>query len=148
MPSNSKARKLKAEQFRIFTTVEDNPKLLDLLEIATTSARKIIFIESLIDVLPLTTAFARLEKEPAQLFDIFTIWFGIYPQSDTFFKQVHAALYYRRKYYLDFRSMKRQFISDIGLDWTPHVKSLFFKKVESVCSAVRKSSFLMESFLD
>ena len=97
MPSNSKARKLKVEQFRIFTTVtvEDNPKLLDLLEIATTSARKIIFIESLIDVLPLTTAFACLEKEPAQLFDIFTIWFGIYPQSNTFFKQVHAALYYR-----------------------------------------------------
>jgi hypothetical protein len=83
MPSTGNSKK--AEQFRVFTTVEDDPKLLDFLEIATTPARKIIFIESLIDALPLTSAFAHLasEKEPVQLFETFTIWFGIYPQSNT-----------------------------------------------------------------
>jgi hypothetical protein len=143
MVSNSKARKLKAAQSRIFATVEDNPSLLDLLEITTSSARKEIFNNALADVLPPTSAFHRFEKDPDELFQLFTTWFAGYPDSETCFSQVHAALDHRQKFFLDNRFMKRQFIRDIHLDWTPDDKSIFFKKVSDfVWSAFRNLSFL------
>ena len=136
----SRARKVKAEQLRALTAVEDNPKLLDLLEIATSSARKTIFINALIDILP--TAFARFDKNPEQRFDIFTAWFGNYDQTNTFYSGIKAALHHRQQYFLETRFKKRQFISDIGLDWTADAKSSFFSKVNSACGVVGESSFL------
>ena len=56
----SKARKLKAAQSKVFTAVEGNQKLLDLLEIATSTSQKVIFIESLLEILP--TAFDHSDK--------------------------------------------------------------------------------------
>jgi hypothetical protein len=131
----SKAQKLKTEQSSIiFPTVEANPKLLDLLEIATTSARKTIFINALISILP--TAFASFDKTPEQLFDIFTTWLGNYNQT---FSGINAALHCRQRYILETRFNKRKFISDIGLDWTPDLMSSFFSKVNSACFTIGKS---------
>ena len=136
----SRARKLKAEQLTVLNAEEDNPKLLDLLEIATSSARKTIFINALIDIFP--TAFACFDKTPEQRFDIFTAWFGNYNQINTFYSGIKAALYHRQQYFLETCFMKRQFISDIGLDWTADAKSPFFSKVNSACGVVGESSFL------
>jgi hypothetical protein len=123
----SRARKLKAHQAKVFNTVENNPRLLDLLETSISSARKSIFIQALITSLP--TAFDRLDKEQHLLFDIFTTWFGGYQQSSLHFSSIHAALHHRQQYFLETRFKKRQFISEIGLDWTPEVKLAFFSKV-------------------
>jgi hypothetical protein len=123
----SKARKLKAHQAKIFNTVENSTILLDLLETSISSARKTIFIQALIRSLP--TAFDRFDKEPHLYFDIFTTWFGNYQQSTIHFSRINAALQHRQQYFLETRFKKRQFISDIGLDWTPDDKVTFFSKV-------------------
>jgi hypothetical protein len=136
----SRARKLKSQQDKVFRTVEDNPKLLDLLEIATSTARKTIFIDALLEILP--TAFIHFDKNPDELFTVFTAWFGNYNHSNTLFNRIHVALQHRQQYFLEMRIKKRQFISDIGLDWTVDVKSSFFDKVNSVCNVVEKASFL------
>ena len=83
----SKNQKAKAEQSAIFTTVEEDPDLLDLLEIVTSPARKAIFITHLCKSLP--GASDQLDgKEPAKQFDIFTTWFGNYDQSYTLFHRI------------------------------------------------------------
>jgi hypothetical protein len=126
----SKAEKLKSAQSSIiFPFVEANPRLLDLLEIATSPARKAIFINSLIAFLP--TAFATFDKTPEQLFNIFTAWYGYY---DQICPGIDAALNRKQEYILETRFNKRIFFVDIGLDWTPDLKSAFFSKVSSACS--------------
>jgi hypothetical protein len=45
----SKPRKLKSAITKVFTAVEGNPKLLDLLEITTSAAQKTIFIDALLE---------------------------------------------------------------------------------------------------
>jgi hypothetical protein len=127
---SSKARKAKAAQPILFSTVETNSKLLDLLEIATTHDRKAIFIQSLLEILP--TAFARFDKPPVDLFNIFTTWFGNYAQSETLLPGISAALHHRQKYFLDNRKVKRGFICDIGLDWTVEFKTSSISKVNFV----------------
>jgi hypothetical protein len=97
MPSASKARKLRAQQSRAFQAVEDSPKLLDLLEIATSPARQAIFIENLLETLP--SAFAQFDKNPEELFTIFTAWFGVYPDSNLAFGKIHAAVKHRQMYF-------------------------------------------------
>lgn len=135
---SSRPRKALAEQFIIFSTVETNSQLLDLLEIATTPDRKAIFIQSLLDILP--TAFARFDsKPPADLFLIFTTWFGKYPESETLLPGITAALHHRQKYYLENRKLKRGFISDIGLDWTANIKNLSISKVSFLFSDANMS---------
>ena len=138
----SKPRKLKSALTKVFTAVEGNPKLLDLLEIATSAARKTIFIDALLEIQP--TAFDRSgsEKNSDKLFHIFTAWFGSYAHSKTLFSGIYAALQHRQKYFLETRFMKRQFISDIGLDWTAYAKSSFFSKVNSAYGVVGEFSFL------
>jgi hypothetical protein len=113
--------------------VEGNPKLLDLLEIATSTARKTVFIESLLDDLSITTPFARFDKTPDELFDVFTTWFGDYDQSNTLFSGIYSALQYRQQFFLDMRAQKRQIIWEIGLSWTADVKSSNLSKVSFVC---------------
>lgn len=140
MPSQSKARKLKAEQTTVFRAVEDNPKLLDLLEIATSQARQTIFIQSLLETLP--DAFAQFDKKPEELFTIFTAWFGTYADSHTIFRRIHAAVKYRQNFFMELRFNKRQFIRDIGLDWSTVTRAKFISKVNSFCYDVRMSSFL------
>jgi hypothetical protein len=133
----SKGRKDKAEQPKIFSTVETNSQLLDLLEIAITHDRKAIFIRSLIKVLP--GAFARFDKPPVDLFNIFTGWFGKHDQSETLYPGISAALYHRQTFYLDHRKVKRDFISNIGLDWTAEVKNSSFSKVNFLYGDVKRS---------
>ena len=139
----SKARKLKSVQDKVFNAVEDNSKLLDLLEIATSTARKTIFINALLEILP--TAFGRFDKKPDELFSVFTSWFGDYDQSNPLFTGIYAALQHRQHYIWDNRFLKRKFITDIGLDWTANVKSEFFSKVNSLCNVVGEG---LISFLD
>lgn len=137
----SRARKLKFAQSKVFTTVEGNRELLDLLEIATSTSRKVIFINALLEILP--TAFDRSDKtNPEELFNVFTAWFGIYGHSNTLFTGISAALQHRQLYFSEMRFKKRQFISDIGLDWTADAKNSSFSKVISVCDIVGKSSCL------
>lgn len=133
----SKARKAKAEQPLIFSTVEENSNLLDLLEIATTNDRKEIFIWSLLEILP--TAFARFDKTPADLFNIFTTWFGNYAQSENPLPGISSALHHRQKHFLDNRKVKRGFICDIGLDWTADFKKTSISKVNLLYGDVKKS---------
>jgi len=139
----SRARKLKSQQANVFNAVEGNSRLLDLLEIATSTAQKATFIEALLEILPTAFTQFKSDKKPAELFDVFTAWFGEYHNSNTIFSEIHAALQYRKKFFLDMRSMKRYFIRDIGLDWTADDKSLFFGKVNSICNVItsRNASF-------
>ena len=137
----SRARMLKAAQFEILTAVEANPQLLDLLEIATSTSRKVIFIKALLEILP--TAFDHSDKKNnEELFNVFTAWCGIHSHSNTHFTGISAALQNRKQYFLEMRFKKRQFISDIGLDWTADDKSSSFSKVISACDIVGKSSCL------
>ena len=141
---SSKGRKLKSAQSKVFSAVEGNPKLLDLLEVATSTAQKADFVKTLLEILP--TAFDRFNnlKTPDELFTLFTGWFGNYEDSEGLFSGIQAAIQHRQKYFLETRFKKRQFISAIGLDWTPDTRSLFFSKVNS-------ASFLWKvliSFLD
>lgn len=133
----TRARKAKFEQLRLFNAVESNHILLDLLEMATTDERKTIFIESLLETLPTGTAFARFDKDPVDLFLIFTTWFGKCDQ--TLFYGISAAIDHRHKYFLDNRNLKRDFISDIGLDWTEEDKKSSLSKVNFLYGVVMKS---------
>lgn len=138
---SSNARKLISQQATVFRAVENSPELLELLEIATTSPRKIIFIESLLEILP--TAFDPHAKKCEDLFIVFNTWFGIYHKSNTtHFAGISAALEHRKKYFLELRHKKRQFIQDIGLDWTAEDKSKYISAVNSLSALVGKSSFL------
>jgi hypothetical protein len=136
----SRARKEKSKKDKAFNAVEDNPKLLDLLEIAISTARKSIFIEALKKILP--NAFAQTAGDP---FALFTYWFSSYQHSDTLFPGIYAALELRQQYLWDNRFKKQQFINDIGLDWTEDIKSDFFSKVNSLCNVVKED---LISFLD
>jgi hypothetical protein len=94
MASNSKARKAKASQSRVFDIVENNSQLLDLLETATSPDRKAIFICTLTKMLP--DAFGHNNsKEPISLFARFTAWFGAYKQAGAIYPRISAAVQYR-----------------------------------------------------
>ena len=134
---SSKGRKDKAEQPKLFSAVETNSKLLDLLEITITHDRKAIFIQSLLKVLP--TAFSRFDKPPVDLFNIFTGWFGKHDQSETLYPGISAALHHRKTFYLDRRKVKRDFISNICFDWTAEVKNSSFSKVNLLYGDVKRS---------
>ena len=139
MPSH-KQRKAKSHQSKLFYTVEENPLLLDLLETATSPARQAIFIDKLLKTC--STALNGIDQSPADLFHLFTTWFGSYSGSETSFPNIHAAIHYRQTYFLELRFNKRNFIKDIGLDWTPEVKAVFISKVTSISGDWRKASFL------
>jgi hypothetical protein len=136
----SKDRRFKSVVGKVFTAVEGNSGLLDLLEIAISTGRKTAFIEALVQILP--TAFARYNKQPEELFNLFTSWFGDNSNFSTDFSRIYAALQHRQRYLLDNRFQKRQFISSIGLDWTADAKSSFFSKVNPLCDVVKNFSFL------
>ena len=124
----SKNQKAKAEQSAIFTTVEEDPDLLDLLETATSPARKAIFIAHLHKSLP--GAFDQFDaKEPAKQFEIFTTWFGNYDQSHTLFCDISGVLYQWQQYFLQNQFSKRQFSTSISLNWTNDNKSAFLGKI-------------------
>ena len=76
--NSTKERKLFSQQAYALSTTEGNPKLLDLLEIATSPAQKTLFIKSLMDVLSITSYFAQLDKTPVKLFNVFTACSGIH----------------------------------------------------------------------
>jgi hypothetical protein len=136
----SKDRRFKSVVRKVFTAVEGNSGLLDLLEIAISTGRKTAFIEALLQTLP--TAFDPYNKQPEELFNLFTTWFGINSDFTTDYSQIYAALQHRQRYLLDNRFQKRHFISAIGLDWTADAKSSFLSKVNPLCDVVRKFSFL------
>jgi hypothetical protein len=139
----SRARSAKAAQDRLFQAVEGSPKLIELLEMATSTPKKTIFINTLLEILP--TAFDSFEtsgKQPDDLFALFTSRFGSFPNRQTRFEMVFVALNNRNIYILESRNKKRQFISDIGLDWTPDTKTNFFTKVNTAYDLFWKSSFL------
>ena len=140
----SRARKLKSEQHKVFNAVEDNPKLLDLLEIARSTAQQSIFIDALLEILP--TAFAHFDKNSQELFTVFTSWFSNYNHSNTSFPGIYAALQHRQQYIWDNRFKKRQFIKDIGLDWTADIKFDFISKVSSCSNDIVEEGLI--SFLD
>jgi hypothetical protein len=133
----SRARNLKSAQSKVFHAVEGSTTLLDLLEIAHSTAHKTTFIDALFKILP--TAFDRFDKKLDEQFSLFTAWFGSYANSKTIFPGISAALQHRQHYFLETRFKKRMFISDIGLDWTAKDKSSFFSKVNSA------SGFVIES---
>lgn len=139
---SSKARKLKSLQSRVFSAVENNSQLLVLLESATSTTQKTVFIKALLTIYP--TAFLGFSKmdNPDELFTVFTAWFGSYADSTTLFSGINAALKRRHQYIFENRYKKRQFIHDIGLDWTADAKALFFSKVNSLCGVVGEFSFL------
>ena len=132
MPLSTKERKLFSQQVYVLSTVENNPILLDLLEIATSSAQKTVFIESLLDDLSISSHFSQLDKTPFELFDVFTAWAGTH--SNTRFSGVDSALQYRKIFFLDERAQKRQFISEIGLGGLQMLSHHIFPRlVLSVC---------------
>ena len=101
----SRARMLKAAQFEVLTAVEANPQLLDLLEIATSTSWKVIFIKALLEILP--TAFDHSDKKNTEeLFNVFTAWCGIHSHSNTCFTGISAALQNRKQYFLEMRFKK------------------------------------------
>jgi hypothetical protein len=143
MPVNSsKDRKVKAHQAKVFKTVESNPTLLDLLETATSSARKTIFIKAVID--DFKTAFVDFKsgKNLEDLFLLFTAWFGSFDESNTTYPGIYAALQHRKNYFSEHRSQKLQFLTDIGLDWTADIKASFLSNVNYPFDVIGKYSFL------
>ena len=132
-PLPSKTRRVLSQQAYVFRTVEGNPKLLDLLEIATSTAQKAVFIQSLLDVLDPTSTFSLFNKPYNELFDIFSLWFGGYKNFKNLFSGIHSALQYRKQFFLDIRAQKRQLIWEIGLGWTADVKASYLSKVSFVC---------------
>ena len=125
----SKSRRAKAREAKLFSAVEGSTKLLDLLQMATTTPRKATFIQSLLDTL--SSAFGSSDKQPDDLFTHFTTNFGTFHNSDTCFPQTAAALEHRLKNIEDNRFKKREFLSDLGLDWDAKEKSKFISNVNS-----------------
>jgi hypothetical protein len=142
----SKARKLRSMLNQVFTAVESSPILLDMLEIATSPARKVIFFDTLVKLEHLPTAFLHLcNKSPASddLFNLFTAGFGDFPNSKTIFSRIDAALQHRQQFILETRFNKRLFVIEVGLDWTEEVKTIFFStEVISAYDFILKFSFL------
>lgn len=133
---------MKSSAFKIYTAVENDSDLLNLLKITTSTGEKSNFIKALLKTLP--TAFSpsdRSTKDFEGLFKLFVSWFGDYPDFTTDFSRVNAALKHRLRDKMDNRSQKRSFIRAIGLDWTADDKSLFFSQVDSVYDVVRRFSF-------
>jgi hypothetical protein len=126
---SSKSRKAQSHQEKVFRVVEGSPKLLDLLENATSTPKKAIFIGSLLEILP--SAFDTSgDHDP---FANFTLTYGAFPNSKTRFPGTAAAIQHRQENIEDNRFKKREFISDIGLDWTAKDTTKFLSKVNSPC---------------
>ena len=142
MSNTSKARKFKSAVFKVFTALEGNPGLLDLLEVATSTGRMTAFMVALLDFLPGPTVFDRYDKKPEDLCNLLTAWFRDYSDFTTHFSGINAALQDRQRYVLETRFKKRHFITAIGLDWTADAKSTFFSQVNPICDVVGKFSFL------
>jgi hypothetical protein len=139
---SSKDRKSIPQQKQVFTAVENSPVLLDMLEIATSPERKIIFIDTLVKALP--SAFHRTgNKSSEDLFMLFTAWFGQYADSKTIFSKIYAATRHRQQFFMENRYNKRLFVKEIGLEWTEDNKSDFFStKVTSIYDLIMKTSHL------
>ena len=136
---SSRSNNLNHQQPTVFSAVEESPDLLDLLANATSPAIKKIFIESLLEIFP--TAFAPHNnlKAPDDLFLIFTTRFGREAQSMAIYPRVYAALKLRHMFVFQLREEKRDFIRDLGLDWTAAQRSSYFSKVNSACYVTGKS---------
>lgn len=139
----SRARRLERRQNYVFSALENNPVLLDLLEIASSTATKPLFTKALLDNFP--DAFSNCDQDPETIFRVFTSWFSSYDKSHTSFPGISTALQQRQHRIWDNRSMKRQFITDIGLDWTAKYKSTFFSEVKFLCHVIGEG---LISFLD
>ena len=139
--SHKKLGQVKAEQSKLFQTVEDNPILLNLLETATSSARQTIFIKSLLEIGPPVLTDLKDTKSSADLFLLFTTWFGEYSGSATQFQGIYAAVRHRKKYFMSKRHFKKEFMFDIGLDWSEDIRDDFISRVNSICDLVIQTSF-------
>ena len=142
----TKARKSNSKLFHVFHAVENNYILLDMLEIATSSPRKAIFIDTLKDTLKehLPAAFVKSgNKSPEDLFKLFTTGFGEDPDYKTTFSRIEAAVQHRKKYFMEKRYKNRLFLRQLGLDWTEARKRIFLSSVViSVYNSIVRSSFL------
>lgn len=134
--SRNERGKAKAEQSNLFQTVEDSPTLLDLLETATSPARQTIFINTLLETGPTVLTDLKTEKSSADLFQLFTTWFGTYSGSDTRFQRIQAAVQHRKKFFMEKRHHKKEFMFDIGLDWSADIRDDFISRVNSICDLV------------
>jgi hypothetical protein len=134
----SRDRRLKSQQTTVFRTVDCNPTLLDLLEITTSDVQKTNFIKALLEILP--TAF--LDKFSGdnyiEVFNIFMAWFG-HPGNSQTFTKIASSIQLRKQYKFDERFKKREFLTEIGLDWSEAYKDYFISKVNSAYNAARKS---------
>ena len=137
----SRGRKTISLHAQVFSTVEGNPTLLDLLEITTSDARKTEFIKALLKIMPNAFPKKFSGNNYVQVFQIFLTWFGQPGNSETF-SGINFSIQLRQRYIFDQRFKKQQFITDIGLDWTENTTSHFISKVNSPYDAVRKSSSL------
>ena len=139
---SSKPRKLKSHKAHLFHALESKPLLLELLETAISSEQKTIFIKAVMKTHP--DAFEDFDtgKDHDDLFNLFTGWFGTFVNSDALFPGISAAKQHRHQAILENRLLKLQFISDIGLDWTPDDKAKFISKVNSSFDLIGWSSFL------
>ena len=121
----------KAHHLTVFSTIEANSHLLDLLAIATTPQSKAFFISALIKVLP--GAFADHADQPDQLFIILTTWFGKYRRTHS--DQLHAitsAFDIRQDRRLLHRNKKVNFIKEIGLNWDSATKQEFLSNIKVI----------------
>lgn len=140
--SRNERGKAKAEQTKLFQTVEDNPTLLDLLETATSPARQTIFIETLLETGPTALTDLKPTKSSVDLFLLFTTWFGCYSGSNTQFQGIQAAVQHRKKYFMEKRYHKKEFMFDIGLDWSADIRDDFISRVKSFRYLVMGPHFL------
>ena len=132
-----------AEQSILFQTVEDNPTLLDLLETATSPTRQTIFIKSLMKTRPPALTVYENTKTSVELFLLFTAWFGSYSASGsaTQFQRIDAAVKHRKKYFIERRFQKQEFMSVIGLDWSPDYRDQKISEVIPIFYLEMKTSF-------
>lgn len=131
----------------IFSIVDNNPLLLDLLEIATSPPGKVVFIETLVQHLPpgyLQSALPHSDnKSPQELFKLFTSSLGEVPDYKTTYSRIAAAVEHRKKYFLEYRHKYRAFLFQVGLDWTEARKrAILAQVITSDYESIAKSSIL------
>ncbi len=120
----------KAQAFKVFEIIQGSSYLQDLLVIATSPAHKTFFVNKLVITLP--DAFAGHTKQPAQLFDIMTTWFGQFEDACVKFDAVAMALKQRQDYFITHRNLKGDFIHRIGLQWSPAARNGFWNSIRVV----------------
>jgi hypothetical protein len=126
----SQTARNKAQAFKVFETIQVSSYLQDLLVIATSPAQKSFFVNKLLITLP--DAFASHSKQPDQLFDIMTMWFGQFEDAPVKFAAVAMALKQRRDHFITHRNQKVDFIHRIGLQWSPAARNAFWDGIHVV----------------